>query len=281
MVIRELLSEVICALAGVGIENARFEADCIFQKAGLSRLTSITEPLSSVSEQTESSVREMLSRRLSGEPLQYILGEWEFCGLPFEVGEGVLIPRQDTETIVEIAREYIGGYGGEVRAADLCAGSGCIGISLAKLCGCTVNSYELSDRALGYLERNIALNGVGVLVTPIKADVLSEDTAAGEEFDVILTNPPYLTAKDMTELQTEVTHEPEMALYGGTDGLDFYRGIIPMWTKRLRKGGLIAAEIGIDQEHDVMRIFERSGISADCAKDACGIYRVVYGIKEN
>lgn len=281
MVIRELLSEVICALAGVGIENARFEADCIFQKAGLSRLMSITEPTAEVSAETERSVREMLSRRLSGEPLQYILGEWEFCGLPFEVGEGVLIPRQDTETIVEIAREYIGGYGSECRAADLCAGSGCIGISLAKLCGCSVKSYELSDKALTYLRRNISLNGVDGLVTPIKADVLSESAAGDEEFDVILTNPPYLTENDMNELQTEVTHEPKMALYGGTDGLDFYRGIIPLWTKKLRRGGLIAAEIGINQEHDVMRIFGQSGISADCAKDACGIYRVVYGIKEN
>lgn len=280
MVIRELLSEVICALAGSGIENARFEADCIFQKAGLSRLISITEPKSPVGAETERAVREMLSRRLGGEPLQYILGEWEFCGLPFEVGKGVLIPRQDTETIVDTAREYIGGYGGECRAADLCAGSGCIGISLAKLCGCSVKSYELSEQALGYLRRNIALNGVESLVEPIRADVLSESTAAGEEFDVILTNPPYLTENDMNTLQTEVTHEPKMALYGGTDGLDFYRGIIPLWTKRLRRGGLIAAEIGIGQERDVMKIFESSGIDPGCAKDACGIYRVVYGIRE-
>lgn len=281
MVTRELLSEVICALAGSGIENARFEADCIFRKAGMPRLSVITEPNAEVSPETENAVRGMLSRRLGGEPLQYILGEWEFCGLPFEVGEGVLIPRQDTETIVELVREYIGGSGSECSAADLCAGSGCIGISLAKLCGCSVKSYELSEQAFAYLERNISLNGVDGLVTAVRADVLSEETAAGEEFDVIVTNPPYLTEKDMRELQTEVTHEPQMALFGGADGLDFYRGILPLWTKRLRAGGIIAAEIGMGQERDVMRIFSENGITPDCAKDACGIYRVVYGIKEN
>ena len=280
MVIRELLSEVICALAGSGTENARFEAECMFRKAGIPRIKVITEPAEEISAETEKSVRDMLSRRLSGEPLQYILGEWEFFGLPFEVGEGVLIPRQDTETIVELIREYVGGNGAECTAADLCAGSGCIGISLAKLCGCRVKSYELSEQAFAYLERNIALNGVNGLVTAVRADVLSEETAAGEEFDIIAANPPYLTEKDMHELQTEVTHEPQMALFGGADGLDFYRGILPLWTKRLRRGGLIAVEIGMGQERDVMRIFSENGITPDCAKDACGIYRVVYGIKE-
>lgn len=277
MVIRGLLREIVGELSAAGIDNARFEAECIMESAGIPRITLLTEPDMSVSEETVGATRAMSARRARGEPLQYILGEWEFYGYPFKVGEGVLIPRQDTELLTELAEGFLKRNGGGL-VADLCAGSGCIGISLARRCGCGVKSYELSEAAFGYLVRNIELNDVGGKVEPVRADVLS--FAPAEEFDVIVTNPPYLTGTDMERLQKEVSFEPKSALYGGSDGLDFYRGILPRWTGCLKKGGLFAAEIGIGQEKEVMRIFEENGIKAECAKDACGIYRVVYGLKQ-
>lgn len=279
MVIRELLRGISERLSDIGIDNARFEAECLLQKAGLARLTLLTEPNMPVSEEVGFAARELTRRRLNGEPLQYIIGEWEFYGCSFAVGEGVLIPRQDTETLTELAEGFLLKRRADERTvADLCAGSGCIGIALARRCGCRVSSFELSERAMEYLKRNIELNGVSELVRPIRADVL--ETAAAEQFDAIVTNPPYLTAADMTELQREVSFEPQMALYGGCDGLDFYRGIMRLWTGSLKSGGLIAAEIGMGQETDVMRIFSENGIQPECGKDACGIYRVVYGIKQ-
>ncbi len=275
----ELFRGAVEALSAQGIEEARFEAECLLQKAAdIDRLRLLTEPQYPVDEHSSAELSELLKRRLSGEPLQYILGEWEFYGLPFRVGEGVLIPRQDTETLVELALEY---SPQNKLCADLCAGSGCVGISLAKQSGCTVHSYELSEKAFSYLRQNVELNDVSDKVKPIFADVLSEETLnAAPMYDIIVSNPPYLTAQDMSELQTEVAHEPEMALYGGEDGLDFYRSMMALWTNKLKQGGLFAVEIGITQEDDVMRIFRENGLEADCRKDMCGVYRVVFGRKK-
>lgn len=281
MRIRELFGGMICALADNGVENARFEAEQILCAAGIERIRLITEPNELVPEDVSKAANEMLERRLGGYPLQYLLGEWEFFGLPFEVGEGVLIPRQDTEALAELGRDFLlEREADERRAADLCAGSGCIGITLAKLCGADVKCVELSENAFGYLERNIALNGVGERVQAICGDV--SDGALAEslgEFDIIVSNPPYLDDKDMENLQTEVGYEPKMALYGGKDGLDFYRKILAVWTKRLKRGGMFAVEIGIGQERGVAEIFAENGIAAESAKDMRGIYRVVYGVK--
>lgn len=282
MMVRDILRETVCALADNGIENARFEAEQILQKAGIPRMKLLTEPNGSVSEETENAVRGMTGQRLSGYPLQYILGEWEFFGLTFPVGEGVLIPRQDTEILAELARDFLLERSPDERnTLDLCAGTGCIGVTLAKLCGAEVKCVELSESAFGYLERGIEPNGVERLVTAVRGDVTDggfADTLGGE-YDVIVSNPPYLTETDMKNLQTEVTHEPRMALYGGKDGLDFYRKMLSIWTKRLKIGGMFAVEIGINQERGVMEIFAENGLNADCIKDTRGIYRVVYTIK--
>lgn len=282
MVVREILGNTVCALADNGVENARFEAEQLLQKAGVPRIRLLTEPNADVPERTADTAREMLERRLSGYPLQYILGEWEFFGLTFPVGEGVLIPRQDTEVLAELARDFLLERAPEERSVlDLCAGTGCIGVTLAKLCGAKVMCVELSERAFGYLERGIALNGAERLVTAVRGDVTDGAFAEslGGEYDVIVSNPPYLTETDMRNLQTEVTFEPKTALYGGKDGLDFYRKMLEVWTKQLRNGGAFAVEIGIGQERSVMEIFAENGLNADCIKDTRGIYRVVYGIK--
>lgn len=281
MIIRELLRDIICRLADNGVENARFEAEQILGRAGLPRMRLLTEPNEEVSADTAETAFALLERRLAGYPLQYLLGEWEFFGLPFYVGEGVLIPRQDTETLAELGRDFLLERApDERRTVDLCAGSGCIGITLVKLCNADVTCVEFSGEAFGYLERNIALNGVGERVRAVHGDVLDGTLAEGlGEFDLIVSNPPYLDDTDMKNLQTEVTYEPRMALYGGKDGLDFYRQMLSVWTKRLKRGGVFAVEIGIGQERGVAEIFAENGLAAEFVKDMRGIYRVVYGVK--
>lgn len=282
MNIGALLRECTRILADGGNDNPRFEAEQLIMKScGVTRNDMLLFPALPVTDEQADSVKSGILRRLSGEPLQYILGEWEFYGLTFRVGPGVLIPRQDTETIAEVGMEFSQRRRyPEFRAADLCAGSGCIGITLAKLAKVPVKLVELSENALEYLRANIALNDVGSLCEAVHGDVLSEETARKlPMFDLIVTNPPYLTAQDMRELQTEVTFEPETALAGGEDGLDYYRRMIPLWSDRLKPGGMLAAEIGMGQEADVMQIFEECGITAQCQKDMCGIIRVIYGIK--
>ena len=280
MTARGLFAAVRGALVSGGVpsEDTAFETRLILERAGIPRMAQITEP-DSPADEAQPFALEMAQRRAAGEPLQYILGTWEFCGLEFDVGEGVLIPRSDTETLVEVCARHLSGRKG-ARAADLCAGSGCVGIALAKLCGCRVSSIELSEKAFGYLLRNIAKNDAGALVKPLCADVLSPDTAeVAGRFDIIAANPPYLTERDMRVLQREVRYEPEMALFGGSDGLDFYRALLPLWTPRLNDGGLFAVEIGMGQEEDVSRIFADSGLAPAVERDAGGICRVVYGKK--
>lgn len=278
-----LLRECTRRLAEGGNEDPRFEAEqLVMHVCGVTRSDMVMYPGLPVTEEQQSEMGRCISRRLSGEPLQYILGEWEFYGLPFKVGRGVLIPRQDTETLAELAVKFAQEHiHFRFSAADMCAGSGCIGITLAKLVGVSVKLVELSEQAISYLERNIALNGVEALCQAVRGDVLSAETAkALPMFDLIVTNPPYLTAQDMRELQTEVRFEPETALAGGEDGLDYYRRMIPLWSARLNPGGMLAAEIGMGQHTDVMRIFEECGIAAQYEKDMCGVIRVIYGIKQ-
>lgn len=278
---RALLRECVSALSEYGTETARFEAEQLITfVCHLNAAKLIASGDEAVPENETARVRELLARRLKGEPLQYLIGMWEFYGLPFYVGEGVLIPRQDTETLAELALDFCKGKGFSLKAADLCAGSGCLGITLAVKAGIAADCYELYESAAGYLVRNIALNGAEALVMPILGDVLSEETVReAPEYDLIISNPPYLTAGDMSTLQREVAYEPREALYGGEDGLDYYRKIFPLWINKLKNGGLFAVEIGAGMENEVSRIFCENGIEPMLKKDCCGIFRVVYGIK--
>ncbi|MGN0651020.1 MAG: peptide chain release factor N(5)-glutamine methyltransferase [Oscillospiraceae bacterium] len=279
MTLGELFRSSVDLLLRGGNDNPRFEAEqLVMQTCSVGRTDILISPERVLSDEQCARCTELVKRRLSGEPLQYLLGEWEFYGYTFAVGEGVLIPRQDTETLVELAEQYT--ESGAV-VADLCAGSGCIGISLARLTGCKALCYELSEQAYEYLEKNIRLNGVEEQVTAVKADVLAERTVAeAPMLNAVVTNPPYLTAEDMSALQKEVTFEPEMALFGGDDGLEYYRRIIPQWSEKLLRGGLFAAEIGIHQEQAVGEILRSCGIEPQYRNDCCGICRVVYGIKK-
>lgn len=223
----------------------------------------------------EVSLFEAARRRLGGYPLQYLIGEWDFYGRTYSVGEGVLIPRADTETLVEAALSWSAGRKGIV-IADLCSGSGCIAVTLSKeLPDSKVYALENSAEAFYYLERNIQKLEAGV--TACFDDVLSP---GGEysQFDLIVSNPPYLTGEDMASLQTEVKAEPRAALFGGEDGLTFYREIPIRWRERLKPGGAIFFEVGAGQADSVEQILKNNRFINICTrKDICGIIRVVGG----
>lgn len=216
-----------------------------------------------------------LKRRLEGYPLQYLLGRWEFYGYPFEVGEGVLIPRADTETLCEAALERLKKVERPV-AIDLCSGSGCLAVTMALECPeATVYAVEKYEAALGYLRRNAALNSAPIRI--MQKDVLcSIPSELKGVADVITCNPPYLTRADMEQLQKEVSYEPATALYGDDDGLLFYREVTKQWLKALKSGGMLAFEIGRGQEQDVEAILRANGCQNVCThKDGCGIIRVL------
>lgn len=225
-------------------------------------------------------LEDMVDRRLSGEPLQYIIGEWEFMGLPFKVREGILIPRSETELLCEQGFDFLETRPeNRRRVLDLCCGTGCIGICAAKYVrGTDVTLIDKYDIPLEVANENAKLNGVDVKI--VRGDALSSPDGALGKFDLILTNPPYITAKDMKTLQKEVTYEPETALFGGEDGLDFYRSITENYVPLLTEDGALMAEIGIDEMLPVCEMFEAAGLKNVCAiKDYNDIPRVVMGFK--
>lgn len=211
-------------------------------------------------------IGELLERRLTGEPLQYILGEWEFFGLPFYVDARALIPRQDTELLVETAIELIRARGYQ-SCLDLCTGTGCVGISIAKHTGIRVVASDISPEALDLARENAELNEVPIEL--IESDLFER---IAEKFDLIVCNPPYLTLEDMQALQKEVTFEPKLALYGGGDGLDFYRKIAWDEQKHLNHGGCLLLEIGSTQASSAAAVF---GANTSVKNDLGGNPRVL------
>ncbi len=260
------------------IESASFEAMCILEHVFGKKLSVLLLEKPTASEEQKNTVNNLAYRRICGYPLQYLLGKWEFFGLPFYVGEGVLIPRQDTETLVETVLKIK--LPENPKILDLCSGSGCIGVSLAlNIKNADVTAVEISDKAAEYIKKNAELNNTDLNI--VKDDVMSEKTAAiFSGIDAIVCNPPYLTAEDMKSLQKEVTFEPETALFGGKDGLDFYRSITKIWKDCLKSGGILAYEIGMGQEDAVMKILEENNfINIEMTEDLSGIIRVVRGEK--
>lgn len=271
MVISDLFGECLELLDS---EDSRFDIMCIFEDI-LHRRFPLIPQNEEVSPENEEIIRTLAKRRSTGEPLQYILGQWEFYGLPMKVGEGVLIPRPDTETIIEdVLRLVKENSLNAPKIVDLCSGSGCIAITLKHLIpSAEVYAVELSEDALYYLRQNAHINSADINI--IQADVLSQKTAeAFRDFDIIVSNPPYLTAKDMSELQTEVQKEPRLALYGGDDGLSFYRKMTPLWKNSLKDGGFLLYEFGMGQENDVGEILRQNGFEIiEFSRDGGGIIR--------
>ena len=249
-----------------GIESAAFEATQIVEFA--------VGNAENVTETDWQKIKEMTAKRLENEPLQYILGEWEFYGLPIKVGEGVLVPRPDTETVVDEALKLLKSIPSPT-VFDLCAGSGCIGIALAHYGKAKVSFFEKSPEALHYLKQNTELNSVECEIRAY--DVLGAPPK-GTAVDMIVSNPPYIRTDVIGGLSAEVQKEPKMALDGGSDGLVFYRYITKVWKSSLKNGGWLVFELGYDQAKQVTEILKSEGFgSVECKKDLGGNPRVVLG----
>lgn len=274
MTVYEVFKKTRSKLEESGIENARFEAMLLVSKCVGIDCNLLPAHYTDVLDETlASALDSCLNRRLNGEPLQYVLGSWEFYSLDFEVGPGVLIPRPETELLCDIAISYIKEYG-FTSAADLCAGSGCIGIAVAKNTGISVDSYEKYSEACNYLDKNIALNSA-YTVNPILADITECDVLENN-YDIILSNPPYIPDIQRGTLQRELDFEPQSALFT-PDGLEFYRCIRNRWLKSLKSGGALMVEIGVGQCEDVRAIFSRYFKDVCSVKDLSGIDRVIIG----
>ena len=255
-------------------EDCAFEADCII--ADLLGCTNSALRLLSQTELGKSTVEkatEYANRRLLHEPLQYILGKWEFYGREFYVGDGVLIPRPETELLIDTVIAELNNKPNAV-CYDLCSGSGCIGITVAKeMRDSRVYMLEKSEKAYGFLEKNISLNGASNCKAVI-GDIF-EASPFSEKADIILSNPPYICSDVIPTLQAEVRKEPLMALDGGTDGLMFYQRIAAYWAEHLKPDGMIAVEIGEDQGESVKNIFKEKFNDVRVIKDFSGNDRVV------
>lgn len=263
-------------LSEAEIEAPELEARLLIEGVtGMNRASQIANSNSEISGEIQEKLISMAQKRAEHLPLQYILGKWSFMGFEFKVGEGVLIPRDDTEVLVGLCHDYLKASEGKT-ALDLCAGSGAVSVVLDKLANADVTAVELSDKAYNFLLENIK----GTNIKPHKGDIFEcyRDFEA-KSFDLIASNPPYIKTDEIETLQTEVGYEPKTALDGGADGLDFYRAIARRWTPLLKSGGAMAFELGEGQAEYV------GGLMADCgykniktAKDLGGTDRAIIGI---
>ena len=254
--------------------TARLTAD--FRAAGIEfpsfDARQLTAQFYDGSEQSVKQTEELARRRINGEPLQYLLGEWEFYGLPFSVGEGVLIPRPETEMLVDCTLRFTDGKKG-LKIADLCSGSGCIAVTLAlNTENCRVIAVEKSAAAFKYLKRNIERNHADV-------DARLGDAADfSEKCDIVVSNPPYIKSSVIPTLAREVLKEPKAALDGGADGLFFYKTFARNAANMLKNGGKLLLEIGFDQAAEVENLLKTSGFSdVEIFKDLSGNDRVIIG----
>ena len=233
-----------------------------------------------VSGDLERRVDSLVQRRLAGEPVAYIVGEWEFYGLPLDISHDVLVPRMDTEVLAERAILKARQAGEGARVLDLCAGSGCVGLAVAANApNSRVVLADLSEGALRICKQNVRRNSLNARVTCVYADATQPPASALWDFDVIACNPPYIPTADIQTLEPTVRdYEPRMALDGGEDGLDFYRVITPKWKSALRLGGTLIYEVGIGQAPEVELILARNGFeNILTTADTQGIWRVVEG----
>jgi len=232
-----------------------------------------------VSGETEKNVRDLVRRHLDGEPVAYLIGEWEFYGLTLDVSEAVLIPRVDTEVLVEEAITYLNTLD-HCRVLDLCAGSGCIGLAVAaNVPKARVLLGEISEQAVRVCRQNIRRTQLTGQVSVMTMDAMEPPAKALGEFDCIVSNPPYIPRADIEALDHSVKDfEPHLALCGGEDGYDFYSAIIQRWRAALKVGGRLYFEVGIGQADTVLRMMRACGFGdINIVEDTAGIPRVVYG----
>ena len=267
-------------LRKAGIEAATLEArELVCFGTGKSREDLARDGGLYASPELERQVRSLVDRHLAGEPVAYLIGEWEFYGLSLDISPDVLIPRPDTEVLAGQAIEYIQTLG-ECRVLDLCAGSGCIGLAVASQAPqARVVLGEYSDAALKVCRQNIRRNGLSGRVVPMQADAREKPERSLGEFQCIVSNPPYIPRADIETLDASVRdYEPHLALDGGEDGLDFYQTISGKWKDALAPGGRLYFEVGIGQADSALRIMRAQGFGdIQIVKDLHDIPRVVFG----
>ena len=268
-------------LKKAGIDSAQLEArEILCYAANKTREQFYRDMALYVSGELERRVDALVRRRLAGEPVAYIIGEWEFYGLPLDVSDDVLIPRMDTEMLVERAILRARTAGEEARVLDLCAGSGCVGLAIAaNVPDCRVVLAELSEGALRICKQNIRRTDMNARVTSVCVDALEPPSSTLWDFDVVACNPPYIPTGDIDALDVSVRdYEPRMALDGGTDGLEFYRQIASKWKNAIRLGGALIFEVGVSQASEVEKIMAENGFeNIQTTADTQGIWRVVEG----
>lgn len=277
MTINEIYQSGLKLLENNNIENSKFETQSLLQKAfSLDRVGFIMHKTDKADENCSHNFLKFIEKRISGEPLQYILGEWSFMGFDFKVGRGVLIPRDDTEVVVNLCIDFLENRT-DKKTVDLCSGSGAIAVALDKISGAKVTAVEIDETAFSYLETNVKENNSSV--KPVMADALEIcDTFADGELDLIVSNPPYIKSADIETLQKEVQLEPRLALDGGEDGCDFYREIVSRWSRKLKKGGALAFELGENQADAVKALMAEQGFSDfKISLDFGGVQRAIIG----
>jgi len=262
------------------IDAATLEArELVCYASGKSREELSRDARLYVPQAVEEKVRELVARHLAGEPVAYLIGEWEFYGLPLDISESVLIPRTDTEVLAAQAIEFVKPLD-KPRVLDLCAGSGCVGLAIAsQVPQCHVVLGELSEGALRICRQNVRRNGLTARVVTCQLDALAKPSLNLGEFDCIVCNPPYIPSADIAGLDVSVRdYEPHLALDGGEDGLDFYRAVCGKWRQSLRTGGALCFEVGIGQADPVLRLMRSVGFGdIQVIPDTNDIPRVVMG----
>ena len=264
-----------------GVEAFSLEAKLLVAGAAGKTTAQLLRDMSLyASNKIEDTVTEYIARRLRGEPVAYITGSWEFYGLPIVTTPDVLIPRMDTETRVDTAKELLTGRKMNARILDLCCGSGCITCAIGHEMPATrLVAIDISANALEVCRRNIAAQKLISRVICMQADALSSPPLGIGEFDMIVSNPPYIASEEIKTLDVSVKDfEPVWALDGGEDGLKFYKAIIKYWKSLLRQGGYLLFEVGEGQAQAVRDMLSAAGFGyTDTRKDTLGIDRVVFG----
>jgi len=236
------------------------------------------------SNEIEQRSADMLQRRLHGEPLAYVSGSWEFYGLPFSVTPDVLIPRMDTEIMIDAAKASIKARGMKARVLDLCCGSGCIACAIAhEMPAARVVAADISAKALEVCRKNVIDNSLTQRIICMQADATTWPPMSIGSFDIILSNPPYIPSGELITLDSSVRdYEPLGALDGGEDGLDFYRAIIKYWTITLRPNGQMMLEVGEGQSDAVkLMLLDAGFVSVESRNDTLGVERIVIGKWKN
>lgn len=277
---QEAVREIEARLTAAGCPDADFDARELFRLVMGADLRLADQPLTAAQADR---LETLTVRRADREPLQYLCGSWPFLDFELAVGPGVLCPRADTEVVAEAAAGLLAGVQ-KPKVLDLCAGTGCLGLGVKRFCpDAVVTSLEKSPEAFRYLEQNAKNALHRPAATPVQGDLFTYwETLPEGELDLIVSNPPYLTAAEMQQLQPEVAREPAMALEAGADGLVFYRAIAEHYQKALRPGGALALEIGWQQREAVTALLAENGwVEIACKKDYGGNDRCITARRPN